>query len=177
MSNGFITLHRKIIDWEWYDDINTTRLFIHLLLKANHKPKKHRGTLVKRGELLTSFELLSSQTGLSVRKVRTSLTNLELTNEVTREATNKGTRLKVCNYDTYQTRDMANDKQDDKPSTNERQTNDKQTTTNNNDNNYNNDNKEDDEGIRQHPPFDPFSTISNLPKDYVRKFAHHCKQY
>jgi len=109
MSNGFITLHRKIIDWEWYEDINTTRVFIHLLLKANHKDKSYRGTIVKRGELLTSYELLANETGLTVRKVRTSLRNLELTNEVTREATSKGTRLKVCNYDTYQTIASIND--------------------------------------------------------------------
>ncbi len=31
MNDGFIKLHRKIIDWEWYDDINTKTLFIHIL--------------------------------------------------------------------------------------------------------------------------------------------------
>jgi len=163
MSSGFITLHRKIIDWEWYADINTTRVFIHLLLKANHKDKKHRGTLVKRGELLTSFELLSKETGLSIRKLRTSLKNLELTNEVTREATNKGTRLTVCNYDTYQTKELPSDKQDDKPETNERQASDKQTTTNNNVNNLNNENKRE----------------SNTPatRDYLSELTHKTKQH
>ena len=36
MNDGFIKLHRKIVDWEWYDDINRNFRFIyHLLLKAN----------------------------------------------------------------------------------------------------------------------------------------------
>ena len=28
---GQILLHRKIVEWEWYTDINTCRLFIHML--------------------------------------------------------------------------------------------------------------------------------------------------
>ena len=32
-----------MLDWEWYDDINTKVLFIHLLIKSNWKEKKWRG--------------------------------------------------------------------------------------------------------------------------------------
>lgn len=40
---GYITIHRKIVDWEWYKDIPTRVLFEHLLLTANWKDKKwHR---------------------------------------------------------------------------------------------------------------------------------------
>jgi hypothetical protein len=44
--NGYIKLHRKLVDWEWYTDIPTKTLFIHLLLVANHKPNKWRGMLL-----------------------------------------------------------------------------------------------------------------------------------
>jgi len=37
-----------MLDWEWYDDINTKVLFIHLLIKANWKEKKWRGIKIKR---------------------------------------------------------------------------------------------------------------------------------
>ena len=30
----YIKLSRKILDWEWYGNINTCRVFIHMLLKA-----------------------------------------------------------------------------------------------------------------------------------------------
>ena len=33
MNDGYIKLHRKIVDWEWYDDLPVFRLFIHLPLK------------------------------------------------------------------------------------------------------------------------------------------------
>ena len=112
MNDGFITVHRKILDWEWYTDTNTTRLFMHLLIKANHRDKKHRGTLVKRGELLTSYELLNLQTGLSRQNLRTSLKKLASTDDITIDSTNKGTRLTVCNYDSYQTKKEQPNHQD-----------------------------------------------------------------
>lgn len=35
LEGGFILLHRSILRWEWYGDLNTARLFIHLLLTVN----------------------------------------------------------------------------------------------------------------------------------------------
>ncbi len=34
---GFIKIHRSLIDWEWYTEPNTFRVFIHLLMLATHK--------------------------------------------------------------------------------------------------------------------------------------------
>ena len=39
--SGWIKIHRQILEWEWYSDTNTFRVFLHLLLKANHKEKKY----------------------------------------------------------------------------------------------------------------------------------------
>lgn len=102
MNDGWIKLHRSFLDWEWYTCPNTSRLFIHCLLKANHKDGKHQGEPVPRGTFLTSLELLSHQTGLSIKNIRTSLKHLEKTGEVGTERARKGTRLSVCKYDTYQ---------------------------------------------------------------------------
>ncbi len=52
-KKGFIALQRSILEWEWYNDIPTKTLFIHILLKANFKDKNWQGHLVKRGELKT----------------------------------------------------------------------------------------------------------------------------
>ena len=136
---GWIQLHRKFIDWEWYDDINTKVLFIHCLLKANHTAKKWRGIDIQRGDFLTSLNHLSSETGLSVRSIRTSLTRLESTGEVTRKATSKMTQLTICKYDTYnnlkKSNDTVNDTNADTQTTSKRHSDDTQTTTTNNDNN------------------------------------------
>jgi len=58
MSSGWIKLHRKLLDWEWYDDVNTTRVFLHLLMVANHKDNNWRGITIKRGQKLTSLSSL-----------------------------------------------------------------------------------------------------------------------
>lgn len=128
--SGWIKIHRKILEWEWYDDANTFRLFMHLILKANHKDKKYRGQLIKTGSLLTGRELLSQETGLSVRQVRTCLDRLKSTNEVTINSTKQGTIIQIVKYKDYQV--TTNETTTDRP------TSDQQTTTNKNDKNEKN---------------------------------------
>jgi len=133
--SGWISLHRKILEWEWYDDINTTRLFIHCLLKANYELKHWKGMPIDRGQFVTSLDKLSSQTGLSVSQIRTCLKKLKSTNEIAIKSHTQHTVITVISYDDYQ----GNDKRDDKPVTYESQTSDKQIATTNK---YNNINKE-----------------------------------
>lgn len=125
--SGFIALHRTLLDWEWYSEPNTCRVFIHCLLKANWKDKNYRGKVVKRGHFLTSLEVLAQETGLSVRNVRTAVKNLKTTNEVTVISTRQGTEIIVNNYDSYQepTSKATHELTD------ERQTADKQVTSTN----------------------------------------------
>lgn len=136
MSSGWICLHRGLIDWEWYDDINTCRLFIHCLLRANHSPKKWRGIDIKRGQFWTSLDTLSKETGLSASKIRTSISKLEKTGEIASKGQAGGRMITISNYDTYQ----ENDKPDSKSLASQSQANDKPIATNNNDNNENNNN-------------------------------------
>ncbi len=134
MSTGWIKLHRQLLEWEWYDDINTSRLFIHLMLTANHKDNNWRGIQIKRGSRLTSLDKLSSETNLSVSKIRTAIKKLISTNEIASKSHSQHTVFTMINYDMYQ----DDDKQNDKPVTNESQTNDKRIATNKNDKNVNN---------------------------------------
>ena len=46
MGKGWIKLHRQFLEWEWYDEPNCTRVFLHCLLKANHKDKRYSTTSV-----------------------------------------------------------------------------------------------------------------------------------
>ena len=101
-TSGFIKLDRKILDWEWWDDINTFRLFMTILLMANWEDKKWHGRTIKRGQLWTSLESLSKKSGLTLRQTRWSLDKLIMTNEVTNEVTNKGRLITVEKYDFYQ---------------------------------------------------------------------------
>ena len=114
-----------LIEWEWYTNPNVMRLFIHCLLKANRYEKKWQGITIKAGSFVTSYENLAFETGLTVRQVRTAIEKLKTTNELTHKGHSQYSIITVNNWNLYQ----ANDKQNDKQMTNERQTNDKQMTT------------------------------------------------
>ena len=121
----YIKLSRSMLEWEWYSDINTCRLFIHMLLKANWKDGNFKGTPVPRGSFVSSIRKLSDQTGLTEREIRTAISHLKTTGEVTSKTTSKYSIFTVVNYDLYQ----SNDTQSDIQVTIERQSNDIQTTT------------------------------------------------
>jgi len=132
MNNGWIKLHRSILDWEWYDDTNTRMLFIHCLLKANCRDVKYRGDIVKRGCFLTSVEILSSETSLTISQIRSSLNKLKMTNDIANETSSKGSIISITNYDLYQSNDKPVDKEIASDLTNESQTDDKPIATNKN---------------------------------------------
>ena len=60
-KNGFIVIHRKITDWEWYTDANTFKVFMHLLLTANFSDQKFKGMTIKRGQRVASYESLAKE--------------------------------------------------------------------------------------------------------------------
>lgn len=124
-GSGYIKISRSMIDWEWYTDINTKVLFFHMLLKANWKDKKFRGTTVPRGSFISSIRKLSEETGLTEREVRTGISHLKTTGEVTHKAYSKYSVFTINNYDIYQITDTHIDNQESI----KRQTNDKLTTT------------------------------------------------
>ena len=131
---GYIMLHRKILEWEWYTDTNVKVLFLHLILLANHEDKEWRGLTIKRGEFVTSRESLSGQTGLTVQQIRTALKKLETTNNIVVKSTNKYTFIKIVKYALYQSDIRMNNQQSTNKQPTNNQPNNHQITTNNNDN-------------------------------------------
>jgi len=102
MSKGFVKIHRKFTEWEWYDDHNTSRLFLHLLLTVNYKPTKYRGMNVPAGATITGRVRLADETGLSQQNIRTSLTRLKSTSDLTTKKTPHGTIYQLVNWQKYQ---------------------------------------------------------------------------
>lgn len=105
MINGWIKIHRSILEWEWWDEPNTMRLFIYCLLVANHDEQKWRGTTIPRGAFGTSIRRLAMEAGLTVQQTRTALFNLQSTHEITQQSTHDCTIITVNNYDNYQCSD------------------------------------------------------------------------
>lgn len=125
MDGNYIKLNRSILKWEWFKDINTCRIFIYMLLKANWTDEKFRGLVIPRGSFVSSIGKLAEETDLTEREVRTAISHLKMTGELTSKSTNRYTVFTVVNYCLYQ----ANDKQADIQATSKRQANDKLTTT------------------------------------------------
>ena len=106
--DGFIKLHRQLVNWEWYKDSNTCRLFLHCLLKANSTDKNYKGTPITRGSFATGRDILAEQLSLTVSQVRTSLRKLESTGEIKMIKNGKGTIIEVVNYDSFQVNNDSN---------------------------------------------------------------------
>lgn len=110
MADAFIKLHRKMLDWEWYDDLNTKVLFLHCLLKANWKPGSWHGIEYKAGEFITSINSLAEETHLSAHQVRTALEHLMMTGEVASRWQGKCRVITVNNWVEYQVGGKINGK-------------------------------------------------------------------
>lgn len=99
---GHIKLDRKMLDWEWYKDVNTCRLFLHCLLKANWRDGRFQGVDIPRGSFVTSYQTLADETGLTVKSIRTALEHLKRTGEVAVNRQSKFSVVTVKNYCLYQ---------------------------------------------------------------------------
>lgn len=100
--DGFIAIHRKILEWEWYTDANTMRVFLHCLLKANYETRSWRGTTIERGQFVTSVKSLSQELDLTPKQIQGALDKLKRTNEVAIKTSNKNSTITICKYDDYQ---------------------------------------------------------------------------
>lgn len=127
--SGWIKIHRKFLEWQWFEKTEAVHLFIYLILKANHKDLQWQGIIIKRGQLVASLNKISADTGISVQAIRTLLKKFENTNEILLKSTNKYSIITICKYDSYQDENDQTNKQ----TTNKQQTTNNQLTTNKND--------------------------------------------
>ena len=128
MEDSFIKLYRGLLKWEWYQDSQMVHLFIHLLLNANFADGRFKGTPVLRGQLITGRKRLSVDTGITEMSIRTCLTKLKSTNEITTKVTNEYTLITIVKYEEYQCYDKKSTNKstsklsNDYPTTNQRLT-------------------------------------------------------
>ena len=143
---GWISLHRKFLSWEWFDKPEMVQLFIWLLLNANYTDKKWQGQVIKRGQILTTTPKIMEALRLTERQTRTCISRLKSTGEVSVKTTNRFTIITICNYDRYQNDNFENDGQNDgqnvTQATDKRRTSDgrlydRLNVSNNNNNNNN----------------------------------------
>lgn len=125
---GYVLLYRKLLDWEWFGDGNTLKLFLYLLLSANYKQAKWQGIDVNPGQLIITFRSAAEQCNLTMREFRTSFYHLNSTHEITHKTTHHYTLVTIANWASYQIMKEEPTQQTTHEATNQRQTNDKPTT-------------------------------------------------
>lgn len=101
-TNGFISLNRQLLEWEWHDDPTVLSVWVHLLLLAQWADSEWHGIEVKRGSLITSHKQLAVKTGLTEKQVRTALAKLKSTGEICSNRAGKGQIVTIEKYSLYQ---------------------------------------------------------------------------
>ena len=111
MDGNYIKVSRGILEWEWWSDINTTRVFLYMLLKANWKDGKFKGIDIPRGSFVASIASIAQGTSLTNDEVRTAIKHLISSHTITKQSTNKYTVFSVVNYELYQDTSQTDTKQ------------------------------------------------------------------
>ena len=138
MEQGWIKLHRKILENPIAGRANYLALWIILLLKANHKEKKmiwnNSFIVIKEGQFITGRNELSKQSGIPATTVERILDYLENGHQIEQQKNNKYRLITIVNWKEHQTIDKKVDIK--------RTSNGHLVDTNKNEKNANNEKKE-----------------------------------
>ena len=99
----YIKIDRNIERWRWYQDANTMRVFLHLLLHANVSDYDFKAETIHRGELATSIGNIAATLKITYNQARTAISHLKETKEITTRVRPKYLVISITNYDWYQT--------------------------------------------------------------------------
>lgn len=144
-QNGWVKIHRSILDWEWYSKPDTFRVFMHLIVRANHADARWQGHPIKRGQLITSTAKLSTELSISQQSIKTALRRLKKTGEITSESTSSFTTITLCKYDTYQSEQLPINQQNNQQLTSDQLAANQQPTINKKEKKENNDEQKEEE--------------------------------
>lgn len=137
-NQGWISIHRKILENPLSNKPDYLSVWLHILLMANHENKSfiwnNQKQIVREGQLLTGRKELSKKTGVAESQVYKILNYLEKEQQIEQQKTTKYTVITIVNWSRYQQKEQQKEQQSNNRVTTEQQ----QSNTNNNDNNYNN---------------------------------------
>lgn len=101
-NEGYIKLYRRMMKWGWYTDTPTKCVFLHLLFLACYEPCYFKGVHLEPGQAVSSIRQIATDTGLTVKQVRTAINHLKETQEVAQSPYGKFSVFTINNYNDYQ---------------------------------------------------------------------------
>lgn len=131
---GWIKLHRQLLDNPISCKPSYLSVWIHLLLLANHEDKdfiyKNEKYTCARGQIVTSRAKLAERTGLAGSTVEDILRYLEKEGNIRQQDNSSFRLITVINYNQYQeVRQQAGQPADSQPDTNKNEKNEKNINT------------------------------------------------
>jgi len=114
MNNGWIKLHRKLLDNPLHNKPNWAWLWIVLLLLANHDEDHKflwngRDIILKKGQFVTGRKKLNEITGIPESTIERALNYLENGQQIGQQKSNKYRLITILNWETYQNVDSKTD--------------------------------------------------------------------
>lgn len=100
-SKAYIKLTSNFENWRWFKNGKTLHVFLYLLAKGNLEPQEFCRDTINRGSLLTTNERIANDCGMTIQNVRTALSNLSRTGDISRERRNHYQIITVTDFDSY----------------------------------------------------------------------------
>ena len=72
-----IKIAKTLIEWLWFDDGNSLKIFLYLLAGVNTEDCQWNNYTIRKGQLITTYKELGKRLGLSARQIRYSLQKIE----------------------------------------------------------------------------------------------------
>jgi len=105
-NQGWIKLHRKLLESPIFKDSQAVHLWLHLLLRVNHKEGKHlvgnQMVTIPRGSLLTGRKSLAKDTGIQESKIERLLKLFKNEQQIEQQSFTKYRLISITNYESYQ---------------------------------------------------------------------------
>ncbi|CDQ39516.1 hypothetical protein [Virgibacillus salexigens] len=147
---GYISLHRKLMENPIWADPNYLKLWIYCLFEATHKEREqlvgNQMVKLERGQFITGRYSLSEDMNRGVKPKQKldkltwwrHLNNLEKFGMLNIKSTNKYSIVTIVNYDVYQSNQHKTEQDNEHQMNNKRTSDEHHLNTNNNVNNGNN---------------------------------------
>ncbi len=106
MQNGYVFLHRGLLDNKIFSDEKALKVWIWILLKANYQPAvKYVGSQkieLEAGEFFTTISSAVEELNMCRTTVYRILREMERGTQISLNVEQRGTRVKVLNWAVYQ---------------------------------------------------------------------------
>lgn len=125
----WIKIHRGIDRWWRRNDLPTLSVFLYCLTHANIEEREWMWHKIGVGELVVGRKKLAQELKMSEQSIRTAISHLISTNEITIKVTNRFSIITVVWWEKYQSRDLEVTNKSTNSLTNNQPTANQQLTT------------------------------------------------